>query len=292
MFFDPACIPCIIEQAYKAAVYFSEGDKALELKIVKEVCEEVKVVNENYTAPQFSIKMQSIIERNLGRTNPFEKQKKANIAKAKKILPLISEYFEKSTDKLEAVVRIAIAGNIIDIGANPDFDIVAEIETLGNNNVELTELPRFRNAAKSAKLILYIADNYEEALFDKFLLTSLAHCRVVFAVRSYPILNDITLEDAEELGINKICEVIESGSKIAGNDLSVCNEKFIEIFNEADMVIAKGQGNYETLLNVNREIYFMFKVKCKGIADRSGLSVGKGALLHKPKFKENNNEKI
>ncbi len=292
MFFDPACIPCIVNQSYRAAAYFSNGDKSLELKIVKDVCKEVEVVNENYTAPHFSIKMQSIIERNLGISNPFEKQKQENIAKAKKVLPLITEYVEKSTDKFEAATRTAIAGNIIDIGANPDFNISTEIANLGAKNIDLSQLPRFRDAVKSAKLILYVADNFEEALFDKFFLKELASKRVVFAVRSYPILNDITLADAIELGIDEECEVIESGSKIAGTDLSQCSNKFIEVFNEADIVIAKGQGNYETLLNEARDIYFMFKVKCNGIAQRSGFPIGKGVLLYKPKFKESPNEKI
>ena len=115
-------------------------------------------------------------------------------------------------------------------------------------------------------------------MFDKILLKQLLPKRIVFAVRSKPILNDITLEDAKTLGIDKICEVMESGSKIAGTDLSQCSPEFLNFIEKADLVIAKGQGNFETLLNVERPIYFLFKVKCDVIGRRSGLPVGRNAL--------------
>jgi len=279
MLFDPACIPCIIKQAYNSAKLFTNSNKELQLKIIKEVCAEALNIDQYSNAPKFSKKMQSVIEKYYGAENPYKKIKEQNIKKAEKYYMFIKMMIEGSSDKLDTAIRAAIVGNSIDFAANPDFNIEYEINRIASSNIELSFLPQFKEDYRKAKLILYIADNYEEALFDKFLINELLPKKIVFAVRSKPILNDITLEDAKQLGIDKLCTVIESGSTIAGTDLSECTQEFLELFHKADIVIAKGQGNYETLLNESRPIYFLFKVKCEAISQRCGYPVGKGILL-------------
>ena len=101
---------------------------------------------------------------------------------------------------------------------------------------------------------------------------------VVFAVRSKEILNDITLEDAKSLGIDKLCKVIESGSTISGTAMEQVSNEFLDYFNNADLVISKGQGNFETLLNSKRKIYFLFKIKCEPIAELCGYPAGTGLI--------------
>ena len=279
MFFDPRCIPCIINQAYNAARLFNKEDKELQLKIVKEVCKSVDALDRNYTAPMFSLTIQSIVEKNLGVVNPYERIKEENRKTAEKYTQYFKLMMEGSKDRLDTALRIAIIGNIIDLGASPQFDIENEVNRISSNRIDLSLLPHFRDDLKKAGLILYIGDNYEEALFDKFLLSELLTKKVVFAVRSKPILNDITLEDAKRIGIDKMCDVIESGSTIAGTDLKQCTPEFLDLYKKADMVIAKGQGNLETLLNETRPIYFLFKVKCEVIAERSGYPLGYGVLM-------------
>jgi len=278
MFFDPRCIPCIINQAYNAVRLFNKDDKELQLKVVKEVCKSVDAVDRNYTAPMFSLTIQSIVEKHLGVVNPYERIKEDNRRIAERYIPFFRTMIEGSKDRLDTALRVAIIGNIIDLGANPRFDIEYEVNRIVSNTIDLSSLPRFKDDLKKAELILYIGDNYEEALFDKFLLSELLPRKVVFAVRSKPILNDITLDDAKRIGINSICTVIESGSTIAGTDLKQCTSEFLELYTKADMVIAKGQGNLETLINETRPIYFLFKVKCEVIAERSGFPLGYGVL--------------
>lgn len=281
LFFDPQCIPCIINQAYKAAQLFTNGNKELQFNILKEACSEVETINGEYSAPLFSAKIQSILEKNLKLTNPYKSIKDKNLENAKIFLPVFNYIYKSSKDRLEAAVKIAVLGNTIDMGANPDFDLEDEVNKLSSGEINLRDFKKFKEDLSSASSVLYIGDNYEEALFDKYLLELMKDKNLVFAVRSHPVLNDITLEDAERLGINKICRVIESGSKIAGTDIRNCSNEFMEIYNNADMVIAKGQGNYETLLDEKRSIYFLFKVKCDVIARRSGLSVGQSVLHYK-----------
>jgi uncharacterized protein with ATP-grasp and redox domains len=279
MFFDLRCIPCIINQAYNTSKLLTNGDKELQLTILKEACKAVDIVDMNYTAPLFSGTIQSIVEKHLGVVNPYERIKEGNRRIAQKYIPFFRAMIEASKEKLDTALRIAIIGNIIDLGTNPNFDIEYEINRIASNQIDLSSLPHFKAALKKAKLILYIGDNYEEVLFDKFLLLELLPKKVVFAVRSKPILNDITLEDARRMGIDSLCKVIESGSRIAGTDLMQCTPEFLDLYKKADMVIAKGQGNLETLINETRPIYFLFKVKCQVMAERSGFSLGKGVLM-------------
>jgi damage-control phosphatase, subfamily I len=242
----------------------------------------------NYTAPMFSATIQSIVEKHLGVANPYEGIKEENRTTAEQYLPYIRGLMDGSKDKLDVAIRAAIIGNIIDLGANPKFDVEREINRMTSNTIDLSMLPRFKNDLRRAESILYIGDNYEEALFDKFLLAELLPRKVVFAVRSKPVLNDITLEDARRIGIDAICTVLESGSTIAGTDLKECSQGFLQLFNNANILIAKGQGNCETLMDETRPIYFIFKIKCEVIAERSGYPVGHGVLLHSQHRKTRN----
>ena len=278
MILDSACIPCIINQAYNVSRLTAKKDKVLQVKIIKKVCDALTHIDENAPAPLFTLTMQKIVENAIGKRNIYKDIKKKNISKVKGMISYLDDLMNNANDKLEMAVRIAIAGNTIDVAANPHFDARREISQITHNYIDRNTYKCFRNDIKKASMILYIGDNYEEALFDKMLLTMLNPKRLVFAVRSYPILNDITLEDARRLKIDKVCEVIESGSKIAGTDLDQCTDEFRELFRTADVVIAKGQGNYETLMDVDRPIYFLFKVKCEAIASRSGLPIGTSAL--------------
>lgn len=282
---DPECIPCIVNQAYRTASLLAPGNADLQITIIKDVCRAVDGLDINSAAPMFSSTMQSIVESALGIKNPYEKLKKENIKKAQLFVRYLEAMVSASNDRLETALRVAIMGNTIDIAANPDFSIEEEVNKITLTKIDEKSLGFLREDLKRASTVLYIGDNYEEGLFDRILLEQLNVKRLVFAVRSYPILNDITLEDARTLGIDRICEVIESGSKIAGTNLKQCTREFLDLFENADVVISKGQGNYETLMDVNRPIYFLFKVKCEAISRRAGLPVGASVLYFNNKNK-------
>jgi len=261
------------------------------MSVVKEVCKAVENIDLNSAAPMFSSTMQSIVEKALGTRNPYKKVKEENLRRARRFIKYLETMVNSSNDRLEIALRVAIMGNTIDLAANPNFSIEQEVNRITVNKIDSETVRLLREDLKGASIVLYIGDNYEEALFDKILLEQIDTKKLVFAVRSYPILNDVTLEDAKNLGIDKVCEVIESGSKIAGTDLKQCTPEFLDLFDKADVVIAKGQGNYETLMDVERPIYFLFKVKCEAIARRSGLPVGSSALYLNKKNR-GKNEKL
>ena len=280
MSIQPGCIPCMVKQAYNFAKMTGISDPEIQKEILYKTMNELLANKDIKTSPHFSTKLQSIIGEYIDVNEAYGEIKDRNFRQAKKYVNYLTHLIEYSEDKLEMAVRISIAGNVIDFAANPDFDIEKEINVITSNNINLSVFQKFKEDLKKAKRILLIGDNYEEALFDKLLIQQLLPKEVVFAVRSNMILNDITMEDALRIEINKLCRVIETGDVIAGVDLTNCNDEFLKIFNTADLIIAKGQGNYETLFNVKRPLYFMFKVKCDIVAEICGYPVGTSMLYY------------
>jgi uncharacterized protein with ATP-grasp and redox domains len=141
------------------------------------------------------------------------------------------------------------------------------------------DVDSLRRAADGAASILYLADNAGEIVVDRLLIERLGPERVTVAVRGAACLNDATLEDAEAAGLTGLVRVIGNGSDVPGTALELCDEAFREAFASAGLVIAKGQGNFETLTEAPRDICFLFKVKCAVVAAEAGLPLGAQAIV-------------
>jgi uncharacterized protein with ATP-grasp and redox domains len=133
---------------------------------------------------------------------------------------------------------------------------------------------RFLELVDQADSILYLTDNAGEIVFDRLLIEQLPLHKITVAVRGFPVLNDATLEDAKEVGLDRLVKVMNNGSDAPGTILNDCSVDFVESFHRADLIIAKGQGNYETLSNHRKHIIFMLKAKCPVIARDIGCKVG------------------
>ena len=277
----PECIPCILNQSLYAARTAKINDEKTQMEIMKHVIRELNNIDNFETAPEFSVKIHNIVKAFSGIDNPYEEIKVRNLKRALKFIPYLRTYINSSDDKLEQAVRAAILGNVIDLGANRDFNLEYEINRISSNNIVLKDYLSFKEEVYKAEYILYIGDNAEEAVFDKLLIEQLKPKKIIFAVRDNNILNDITIEFAKKIELDKLAEVISSGSKIAGTNLKETNKVFNEIFLNAPVVIAKGQGNYETLLHEDRPIFFMFKVKCDVISKICGYPIGTSMLFYK-----------
>jgi uncharacterized protein with ATP-grasp and redox domains len=283
----PGCIPCAVNQAYNTArLATNYEDKQRD--IINEFCGLIPDIHRTISPPALSRIIQDIVIKHTGIKDPYKQIKESNFTNTLKFIPYLKTYINASKDPMEEAVRIAIAGNAIDLGANPNYNIELEINKLSSNNIVLNDFCSFKKDIQNAESVLYIADNFEESIFDKLLIEELLPRKIIYAVRSKPILNDISLQDMEKAGMDTLCTVIESGSAMAGIVLSECTEKFKKIFINADLVIAKGQGNFETLEDSEREIYFMFKVKCDVIKDYCGFPVGNSILIKKDSKTKNN----
>jgi len=187
--------------------------------------------------------------------------------------------------------RLAIAGNVIDLGAKADLK-EDDARTAVARSMEEPfhgDLDAFRRAVESAERILYLGDNAGEIVFDRLLIEQLSPRPVVFAVRGVPVINDATVHDALQAGLQNLVEVIDNGSDAPGTVLADCSEEFRRRFHDADLIVSKGQGNFETLFGETAPIFFLFKVKCPVVALHTGLPVGTHVLkqfdrVHKREF--------
>ncbi|HPN38058.1 MAG TPA: ARMT1-like domain-containing protein [Melioribacteraceae bacterium] len=276
---SPGCISCIVKQAYSLSKLVGIKEEETQKEIIFSTME-MLLKNKNLeSAPHFSIMMLNLMKRYVNIDEHFELLKYKNGKLAEGYLSYLKIIMDEAEDKLEMAIRISIMGNTIDLAANPNFDLESDVNKLTSESYNLSALRLFKEQLNSAKTILFIADNYEEAIFDRFLLEQLNDKELVFATRGNKVYNDITYEDAINLGYNKICKVINSGSIIAGTALEQCTTEFINYYNNSDIVISKGQGNYETLLKEERPIYFMFKVKCETIAEISKQKIYTNVML-------------
>ena len=135
-------------------------------------------------------------------------------------------------------------------------------------------------AAAKAERILYLADNAGEIVLDQLLIEQLPRERITVAVRGAPVLNDATMEDARSTGLTKLVRVIDNGMDAPGTLLDLCSAEFVAAFQNADLIISKGQGNFESLIDhCGANIYFLFMAKCGLVADRVGCPLGSFVAL-------------
>ncbi|HIP42932.1 MAG TPA: DUF89 family protein [Aquifex aeolicus] len=148
---------------------------------------------------------------------------------------------------------------------------VNQVNKLLKKDFLIFDFEKFTERLKGANSIFIIGDNAGEIVFDKILVKTLKNLgkEVIYGVRGKPILNDATMEDAREISMTRFCKVIDNGSDKVGTWLEDCSQEFIKVFYNADIVISKGQANFETLNNVERDIFFLLVVKCNPIANET-----------------------
>jgi uncharacterized protein with ATP-grasp and redox domains len=212
------------------------------------------------------------IRKITGVNDPYKAIKDQSIAEAKALYPELKEKVALSENPLLTATRIAIAGNVIDFGVNTDFNLKNDLERILIQDFAVLDLELLENQLKNAKNILYLGDNAGESVFDKLLIETI-NLPTTYAVRDVPVINDVVIEDAINSDLDKVARIISSGSPAPGTILHLCSPEFLEIFNHADIVISKGQGNYEGLSDANRSIFFMLKAKCSVIARDLNIKV-------------------
>lgn len=180
-----------------------------------------------------------------------------------------------SSDPFNMALRLSIAGNIMDYGALTDFDIHKTIDKVLNSDFAIDHSIQLKQAIQKAKKIVYLGDNAGEIVFDKMLIELMLHPNVNYVVRGAAVLNDATREDAKFVGMDVVADVIDNGSKVPSTVLSTCSPDFLKIYNEADLIISKGQGNFEGLMYENDpRIFFLLMVKCDVVAELVGVEKG------------------
>ncbi len=266
------CLTCIVQQAIRTLQLHSNDEQW-----IKEQMDAffplMRQVSLELSPPENSLMMYRYVAQVTGNPDLFKPMKEANTRKALELYPRLKRRVAESDDPLLTAVRIAIAGNIIDYGANHTFELERDVERVLAQDFARLDYPEFRRQVERARHILYIGDNAGETVFDRVLIETM-NKPTTFAVREKPIINDATKEDAVAAGLDRVARIVSSGSPVPGTPLHLCTPQFRELFRTADLVIAKGQGNYETLDGAPRPVFLLFKVKCEVIARHSGLPKG------------------
>lgn len=259
------CLPCFMSQALRTG-RIATGDEQKIKALLDEVGALISDIPMDSTPPETGSLIYKLISEKTGNKDPYKAMKKENINLALSLYPKLKCDVKESEDSLLTAIRLAVAGNVIDLGVDKKFDIVEDIKEILHQDFAVFDYEDFKKDLAAAKEILYIGDNSGEAVFDKILIEELGK-PVTFVVREIPVINDITVVEAERIGINSVAKVVSSGCEAPGTILNFCNDDFMERFKNADMIISKGQGNYEGLSGVNRSIFFLLKAKCPVIAN-------------------------
>ena len=282
------CIPCFVRQSLDAARLATE-DEQIHERVVREVLRLAADLDINQSPPVIGQQIHRLIRNLVDGDDPYRKIKRRFNNLALKLYPELRKQIISSNDQLETAVRLAIAGNVIDFGVNGsvnDSDLHKAINESLTADFEEVQLEHFRDAIEGAEEILYLADNAGEIVFDRLLIEQLPYEKVTVAVKGSPVINDATMEDARLAGLPEIVEVIDNGSDGPGTILESCSESFRSRFRETDLVIAKGQGNYETLSAVDKNMFFILKAKCPVIARDLGCEVGEMILRRSKAFSD------
>lgn len=274
------CIPCFVLQGLDSA-RLATDDERIHEQVVRETLRLSVDLDMSQSPPAIGQKIHRLIRKLIGNNDPYHSVKEQFNNLALKLYSELEERVMESEDPFATAVRLAIAGNIIDLGVKTSLaesDVEKTIEESLTSYFDDSQVYEFKNAITKAEKILYLADNAGEIVLDRLLIEQLPVEKVTVVVKGEPVINDATKEDAETADLTNIVEVIDNGSDAPGTILETCSQSFRDRFEDADLVIAKGQGNYETLSDVHKNIFFILKAKCPVIARDLGCEVGEMIL--------------
>ncbi len=268
------CFPCFLRQSI-IALRLGTKDESLRETILKSTLDYIQNTDISKPPAYTTTFIHKKIRQMLG-IDPFKEIKSEYNQIALRLYPSLKTTIEKSPDPLWISTRLAIAGNVIDFGIFTSVDIEGAIRKALNNQLAVDDYSSFKNAISIADKILYLTDNAGEIVFDRLLIETLIQLgkEVKAVVKGSPVINDSTMDDAEESGLTEVCDVIDNGSEAVGTILEWTSSVFQTRFNDAQLVISKGQGNFETLIGAEKKIFFLFQSKCDVVSKELGLSTG------------------
>ena len=288
------CIPCFFKQALEAARMAGAG-KTKQKKILNKVAEVLPQFSLTSSPPEMGRVIYELAKSITKQSDPYAQIKEKSNRQALGIYNKLKKKVKYSHDRLLMAVELAIAGNIIDYGVKNSLDVDAELarilreenKIVKKESKAIFDYKSFKQALHNAETILYLADNAGETVFDRILIEEIKRAdknkNIIYAVKEKPVINDALIEDALACGIDKSAQVMSSGSDAPGTILSLCSKDFLKVYKKADMVISKGQGNFEVLSSAKRQVFFLFMAKCPVIAQEIGCELGDVILL--PRFK-------
>lgn len=275
------CIPCMLRQALGAARVISD-DAVMHRRVLNEVSRLIPELPLDVTPPEVAQQVYRLVYRLTGSEDPYREEKRRANEIALSLYPHLKRVVADSDEPLLTACKLAIGGNSIDLGPTSRYaDINSIISFALDNGLGIDDYDDFRRSICKSRRIMYLGDNAGEVVFDRILIEEIKRTKEVhvdFVVRESPIINDATILDANFVGLPNVAEIVSSGSDAPATVLSQCSEKMIELYHASDIIIAKGQGNYESLSLEEGNIFFLLKAKCEVIAGMLGVQIGEAVL--------------
>lgn len=272
------CLPCNMRQTLEAARMSTDDERVL-AGVVDEGLALLSDYRAYRNSPELCRAMHNIIRRRTGVMDMYKQVKERDIAAALKLYPMLKQYVGEG-DALSRALKVAVTGNVIDSAVSTDVNIEDCVSRELQKPFGIYDEDTLRHHLKNASTLLYIADNAGETVFDRVLLESLPKMEIIYAARGGPAINDATVEDALASGLSGCARVISTGCDIPGVNMDETTEEFRGYFQQADIVISKGQGNFETLFESGRDIFFLLKCKCHALSPILNVRVGDYVLRY------------
>jgi len=270
------CIPCFVRQAHDALQQVTD-DEALMHRALRRVLVASSEFEMDLSPPEMAQTIHRIIREETGNPDPYAEIKARSTAVALRLAEEARPLITGAIDPFKMALRFSIAGNIMDFALTTKWDqmnLSTFLDDTRRKELNDDGVETLRRAVSAAQTILFLGDNAGEAVFDRLLIEQMPSAKVTYAVKGAPIINDVTLKDALASGLDQVAELIDNGNDAPGTILSLCPPAFQKRFAEADLVIAKGQANYETLSESERGLFFLTQVKCPVIGRDIGKPVG------------------
>ena len=275
---DTECVGCIINQSVKVANAIN-ASKSLSEELKSTVEDMSKGFSYLDTPPQIAADVYEKMSVIANKSDLYDEVKKLSTQKALSFVPNLEKKLQTSEDIFLTSIKIAVAGNVIDLAAAVEFDLENELEHIFDTNFAHDDVEKLKDILTTSKKVVVLGDNVGEHIFDymfiKVLRELYPEIKFYYFVRGTPIINDVTLKEANEIGFDKVCEVVDSGVNTPGFDYIRATKYAKELFDSADVVISKGMGNYESLSPSHRKkICFLLKVKCLVVASSLNKELG------------------
>lgn len=273
---DVRCLECMLLTFQRLMDKFQLS--TLKRKAFEQFFDETMAEAKGMTMPQIHRRLNNHFCKLTGVNDPFAEEKLKSNLMTMQLYNELRIQVIKNNDPFHMALRLSIAGNIMDYGPNSTFDIHQTIHQVLESDFAIDHSSELKIRIKSAKKVLYLGDNAGEIVFDKLFIEMIMHQHLTYAVRGAAVLNDSTLQDAEQVGMELVADVISNGYDAASTVLSECSPEFMDVYRSADVIISKGQGNLEGLIEEkDSRIFFLMMVKCEVIAEL--LEVPKGSFV-------------
>lgn len=263
------CYPCILGQALEAARMAGANEREQE-EILQRVLNVLGETPARSRPPRISQTVHRVVREQTGCRDPYREAKARSTQDALALHPWMERRLNDAKKRLDLAMRFSIAGNVIDARPGRQYDLRDELERALGEPLAIDDGAALRVALSEVDRVLFLADNAGETVCDRLLIEAI-ELPVTYVVKDGPIANDATMEDARAAGLDQVAELMSSGSDAAGTLLDLCSESFRRTYDEAPLIIAKGQANYESLTGAGPRVFFLLQAKCPILVRDAGV---------------------